>query len=370
MRDLTDKPFGVNIAQAFVRDPGIAEFVIDQGVKFVTTSAGSPTQVTPSSSRRAGLTVFHVVPTLAAALKAVDAGVDGLVVEGGEGGGFKSPTAVATMVLLPLVRSKVDVPIIAAGGIVDGATMAAAFALGAEGVQMGTRMVSAAESPVHDNWKQAIVDAAETDTVFLNRPPLARAAGAAHRSARRRLDRRRAQRVRRFGDAQRLYFGGDMEAAIAARAARSPGASTRSARSPTSSRRFAKNSAAWCGTCGVIALADEAALGDAEQHRRIVRGLLDDLRQREQPLRMLIEQHQQRVLHERQARGRLEVGAPSRDRVRRMVRCDDVDAVLAPARAQRVAVGPVLIAGLHLIFVPSAAVALARTKGNACRPRR
>ncbi|MEK9839054.1 MAG: nitronate monooxygenase, partial [Ilumatobacter sp.] len=137
MRDLTDRPFGVNIAQAFVRDPSIAEFVIEQGVRFVTTSAGSPTRYT-SVLKEAGLTVYHVVPTLSAALKAVDAGVDGLVVEGGEGGGFKSPTPVSTMVLLPLIRSWVDVPIIAAGGICDGPTMAAAFALGAEGVQMGT----------------------------------------------------------------------------------------------------------------------------------------------------------------------------------------------------------------------------------------
>jgi enoyl-[acyl-carrier protein] reductase II len=213
MRDLTDRPFGVNIAQAFVRDPAIAEFVIDQGVKFVTTSAGSPTKYT-SILKSAGLTVYHVVPTLVAALKAVDAGVDGLVVEGGEGGGFKSPTPVSTMVLLPLIRSKVDVPIIAAGGITDGATMAAAFALGAEGVQMGTRMVSAAESPVHDNWKQAIVDAAETDTLFLNdrHSPALRAL---------RTDRTEGlQYAERnvfgdFGDAQALYFGGDMNAAIA-----------------------------------------------------------------------------------------------------------------------------------------------------------
>ena len=168
MRDLTDKPFGVNIAQAFVRDPNIARFVIDQGVRFVTTSAGSPTKYT-AVLKEAGLTVFHVVPTLSAALKAVAAGVDGLIVEGSEGGGFKNPRDVATMVLLPLIRSKVDVPIIAAGGFVDGPTMAAAFALGAEGIQMGTRMVSALESPVHQNWKQAIVDAQETDTVFLNR---------------------------------------------------------------------------------------------------------------------------------------------------------------------------------------------------------
>src|SRR3712207_6679362 len=136
MRDLTDKPFGVNIAQAFVRDPDIAQFVIDQGIKFVTTSAGDPTKHT-AHLKSAGLTVFHVVPTLKGALKAVEAGVDGLIVEGGEGGGFKNPQDVASMVLLPLVRSKVDVPIIAAGGMLDGKTMAAAFALGAEGIQMG-----------------------------------------------------------------------------------------------------------------------------------------------------------------------------------------------------------------------------------------
>ncbi len=213
MRELTDRPFGVNIAQAFVRDPSIAEFVIDQGVKFVTTSAGSPTKYTPIL-KDAGLTVYHVVPTLQAALKAVDAGVDGLVVEGGEGGGFKSPTPVSTMVLLPLVRSRVDVPIIAAGGITDGATMAAAFALGAEGVQMGTRMVSAAESPVHDNWKQAIVDAAETDTLFLNER---------HSPALRALRTDRSTRLwdspdnvfAEFGNPNELYFGGDMNACIA-----------------------------------------------------------------------------------------------------------------------------------------------------------
>ena len=105
MRTLTDKPFGVNIAQAFVRDPDIVQFVIDQGVRFVTTSAGNPERYT-ETLKSAGLTVFHVVPSLGAALKAVECGVDGLVVEGGEGGGFKNPRDVATMVLLPLVRSR------------------------------------------------------------------------------------------------------------------------------------------------------------------------------------------------------------------------------------------------------------------------
>jgi enoyl-[acyl-carrier protein] reductase II len=203
----------VNIAQAFVRDPNIVDFVVDQGVRFVTTSAGDPTKYT-AQLKAAGLTVFHVVPTLAAALKAVDAGVDGLVVEGGEGGGFKNPRDVASMVLLPLVCSKVDIPVIAAGGITDGRSMAAAFALGAEGVQMGTRMVSAAESPVHDNWKQAIVGAAETDTVFLNR--FSRPGLRALRTARtERLEHDDAVSMAEFGTAMDLYFGGDMEASIA-----------------------------------------------------------------------------------------------------------------------------------------------------------
>lgn len=212
MRELTDKPFGVNIAQAFVRDPSIAQFVVDQGVTFVTTSAGDPNKYT-AILKSNGLTVFHVVPTLAAALKAVDAGVDGLVVEGVEGGGFKDPKGASTMVLLPLVRSRVDVPIIAAGGICDGASMAAAFALGAEGVQMGTRMMSAAESPIHGNWKAAVVAARETDTVLLNR--LTKPGLRALRSDRtEELERRDLVSLSETGDPMDLYFGGDMNAFI------------------------------------------------------------------------------------------------------------------------------------------------------------
>jgi enoyl-[acyl-carrier protein] reductase II len=219
MRTLTEKPFGVNIAQAFVRDTGIANFVIDQGVKFVSTSAGDPAKYC-AALKQAGLIVFHVVPTLKAAQRAVDAGVDGLIVEGGEGGGFKHPDPVMTMVLLPQVAEQLGVPIIAAGGIACGRTMAAAFAMGAEGVQLGTRMVSAAESPVHQNWKDAIVAADATDTVFLNhfgKPGL------------RALKTERSQRLDRelgpdyagppvfaeFARVQELYFGGDMEASIA-----------------------------------------------------------------------------------------------------------------------------------------------------------
>jgi len=215
MKTLTDKPWGINVAQAFVRDPDIVSFVADQGVKFVTTSAGDPNKYCEALKSK-GLTVFHVVPNMAAAEKAIAAGVDGLVVEGGEGGGFKNARDVATMVLLPLVCSRTNLPVIAAGGITDGRSMAAAFALGAEAVQMGTRMVSAAESPVHQNWKDMIVNAKETDTVFLNR----QGPGPALRAL-------RTEKTSRFElepppnimaemtNALDLYFGGDMEAAIA-----------------------------------------------------------------------------------------------------------------------------------------------------------
>jgi enoyl-[acyl-carrier protein] reductase II len=215
MRTLTDKPWGINVAQAFVRDPDIVQFVADQGVKFVTTSAGDPNKYCEALKSK-GLTVFHVVPSLAAAMKAIEAGVDGLVVEGGEGGGFKNSREVATMVLLPLVCSQVKVPVIAAGGIVDGPTMAAAFALGAEGVQMGTRMVSSAESPVHQNWKDMIIGAKETDTVFLNRfgpGPALRALRTEKTTAFEKEP--PANIMGEFGHALDLYFGGDMEASIA-----------------------------------------------------------------------------------------------------------------------------------------------------------
>jgi enoyl-[acyl-carrier protein] reductase II len=215
MRKLTDKPFGVNVAQAFVRDPDIVRFIIDQGVRFVTTSAGDPNRFC-GELKAAGLTVFHVVPNLAGALKALEAGVDGLVVEGGEGGGFKNARDVSSMVLLPLVRAHTDKPIIAAGGMLCGRTLAAALALGADGIQLGTRMVSAAESPVHHNWKDAIVSAKETDTVFLNRAGPGPALRALRTERTTRLETEPSGNI--FGEMARakdLYFGGDMEAAIA-----------------------------------------------------------------------------------------------------------------------------------------------------------
>ena len=129
MRDLTDKLFGVNLAQMFIRDlPGMVEFVVENEISFVTTSAGDPSVLVPQL-KELGITVFHVVPTVRGAEKAIDAGVDGLVVEGAEGGGFKNADGASSLVLVPEIAGRFDVPIIAAGGIVDGPSMAAAFAM-------------------------------------------------------------------------------------------------------------------------------------------------------------------------------------------------------------------------------------------------
>ena len=160
-------PCGVNLPIRFLKDEAMLRYVCKSGIRFVTTSAGSPAKFM-ASLKAAGIVVYHAVPTLDTAMKCVDAGVDGLVVEGSEGGGFKNPEEVSTLVLLQAIREKTDIPMIAAGGIVDGRGMAAAFALGAEAIQMGTRFVASAESPVHANYKQAIVNAAATGTYMLN----------------------------------------------------------------------------------------------------------------------------------------------------------------------------------------------------------
>jgi len=214
MRSLTDKPFGVNIAQHFVRDPmALVDFVAENEISFVTTSAGDPAVLVPRL-KELGVTTFHVVPSVRGAQKAIDAGVDGLVVEGIEGGGFKTPEGASTMVLVPEIATRFDVPIIAAGGFADGRSMAAAFALGADGVQMGTRMVASAESPIHDNWKQSIVGANETQTIMANRQ---------HRPAMRvlrtdktaQLDADNAPAVLDVNAMMGTYFGGDMESGLA-----------------------------------------------------------------------------------------------------------------------------------------------------------
>ena len=206
-------PFGVNLPIRFLSDDAMLRFVCASGVRFVTTSAGSPAKfIRPLKD--AGIIVYHAVPTVDTALKCVDAGVDGLVVEGSEGGGFKNPEEVSTLVLLQAIRARVDVPMIAAGGICDGRGMAAAFACGAEGIQMGTRFVSCAESPVHANYKNAIVGAKETGTWVLNKKatPCIRALKSERTRA---IHEAGLMPPDTFQGLQAVYFGGDMEAAPA-----------------------------------------------------------------------------------------------------------------------------------------------------------
>jgi len=206
-------PFGVNLPIRFLKDDAMLRFVCESGIRFVTTSAGSPAKFI-APLKAAGIVVYHAVPTVDAALKCVDAGVDGLVVEGGEGGGFKNPEEVSTLVLLQAIRERVDVPLIAAGGIVDGRGMAAAFALGAEAIQMGTRFVASAESPVHANYKQAIVDAQTTGTWMLNTKssPCIRALKTEFTQT---IHEAGLMGPDSFTGIQQVYFGGDMNAAPA-----------------------------------------------------------------------------------------------------------------------------------------------------------
>ena len=213
MSDLTDNPFGVNLPILFLQDDSIVDFVAECGVKFVTTSAGSPAKYI-DKLKGAGLTVYHAVPSLAGALKAAEAGVDGLVVEGTEGGGFKSPEEVGLFVLIQAIRKKVDLPIIAAGGIADGQGMAAAFSVGAEGIQMGTRFVSSQESPVHENWKKAILNGTESDTYVLNKTgsPCLRAIKTDYTKE---IYEKGSMDMSVFKGVQDLYFGGNLNAAPA-----------------------------------------------------------------------------------------------------------------------------------------------------------
>src|SRR6478672_325447 len=170
VRELTDRPVAANLMiQGWKRDPSIVDELAGAQVRHVFTSAGDPALFT-ARLHDAGMTVVHVVGSLKGAMKAVDAGVDALVVEGVEGGGFKSLLGASTLVLLPLVAEQIDLPLIAAGGICDARSAAAAVVLGAEGVQMGTRMLASRESAVHTNFKDAIVSADDAGTILLDIP--------------------------------------------------------------------------------------------------------------------------------------------------------------------------------------------------------
>tara|TARA_B100001250_G_scaffold103631_1_gene87366 strand:- start:6 stop:929 length:924 start_codon:yes stop_codon:yes gene_type:complete len=213
MSELTDKPFGVNLPLLFLKDDSMVKFCVEAGVKFVTTSAGDPTKYI-KVLKDAGITVYHAVPSLEGAIKAANAGVDGLVIEGTEGGGFKSPVEVGLLVLIQSIKQNLDLPIIAAGGIVDGAGMASVFAAGAEGIQMGTRFVSSAESPVHNNFKNKIINSGIDGTLVLNKSskPVIRALKS---NLTMDIDQKGEMDISAMMNIKKLYFDGDMEAAPA-----------------------------------------------------------------------------------------------------------------------------------------------------------
>ena len=213
MSELTNKPFGVNLPLLFLKDDSMVKFCVESGVRFVTTSAGDPTKYV-GVLKDAGITVYHAVPSLEGAIKAANAGVDGLVIEGTEGGGFKSPVEVGLLVLIQAIKQNLDLPIIAAGGIVDGKGMAAVFAAGAEGIQMGTRFVSSAESPVHKNFKNKIIESGIDGTYILNKKskPVIRALKT---NLTKDINEKGQMDMTALMNIKDLYFGGDMEAAPA-----------------------------------------------------------------------------------------------------------------------------------------------------------
>lgn len=159
----TDKPFGVNVPMLYPDLDKIIRIIIDNEVKIVFTSAGNPKTYTKLLKDN-GITVVHVVSSVKFALKAQAAGVDAVVAEGFEAGGHNGRDETTTFTLIPMVKEKIDIPLIAAGGIATGSGMLAAMVLGADGVQIGSRFVASNEASSHINFKKKVVEAQEGDT--------------------------------------------------------------------------------------------------------------------------------------------------------------------------------------------------------------
>ena len=159
----TNKPFGVNVPLLYPQSDEIIDLIIDQGVNIVFTSAGNPAKYT-AKLKENGITVVHVVANKKFAVKAQDAGVDAIVAEGFEAGGHNGFEETTTLVLIPMLKEIIDIPIIAAGGIGSGQAMYAAKALGAEGFQIGSLFAACSESSAHENFKKAVVDAGDGET--------------------------------------------------------------------------------------------------------------------------------------------------------------------------------------------------------------
>ncbi|WP_116787203.1 NAD(P)H-dependent flavin oxidoreductase [Flavobacterium psychrotrophum] len=159
----TDKPFGVNVPMLYPNIQEIMDIIVEEGVKIVFTSAGNPKTWT-SFLKEKGITVVHVVSSVKFALKSQEAGVDAVVAEGFEAGGHNGREETTTFTLIPMVREKLTIPLIAAGGIATGRGMLAAMVLGADGVQVGSRFLATTESSSHEKFKQMVVDLQEGET--------------------------------------------------------------------------------------------------------------------------------------------------------------------------------------------------------------
>ena len=162
----TNKPFAVNLPLLYSQIDDHISIIIEEGVKIVFTSAGNPAKWT-SHLKAHNITVVHVVSNVKFAKKAVDAGVDAIVAEGFEAGGHNGIEETTTMCLIPLIRRTVSLPLIAAGGIGSGASMLAAMALGADGVQIGSRFIASTESSAHQNFKNYILNSKEGETQLI-----------------------------------------------------------------------------------------------------------------------------------------------------------------------------------------------------------
>ncbi|MEE1964530.1 nitronate monooxygenase [Allomuricauda taeanensis] len=162
-KQATDKPFGVNVPMLYPDIEKLMEIIVSHGVKIVFTSAGNPKTWTGFLKEK-GVTVVHVVSSVKFALKAQEAGVDAIVAEGFEAGGHNGRDETTTMVLIPSVKEKISIPLIAAGGIATGRAMLAAMVLGADGVQVGSRFVVTPEASSHESFKKRVVEAQEGDT--------------------------------------------------------------------------------------------------------------------------------------------------------------------------------------------------------------
>ena len=167
----TAKPFGVNVPMLYPNIEEIIQIIIEEGVKIVFTSAGNPKTHT-ARLKEHGITVVHVVSSVKFALKAQEAGVDAVVAEGFEAGGHNGREETTTFTLIPMVKDKIKIPLIAAGGIANGKGMLAAMVLGADGVQVGSRFVACEESSAHINFKNKVAEAQDGDT-FLTLKELA-----------------------------------------------------------------------------------------------------------------------------------------------------------------------------------------------------